>query len=79
MSPWIYWSFNNQEFSDPELAAKAAEARGQGCVVRFRREPNRYGALVSKSCGMWTYEDGRWQRMSIYSGLSEPMGEQRPQ
>ena len=67
-----------------ETAAEAiadVEAAGEGSVVKFALYPNLPGcepAYRHSSLALWTYNNKVWTAMSIHSGSSVPMGEEKP-
>ena len=64
-----------------EEAIRDVEAAGSGSVVKFALYPNLPGCLPeyrASSLALWKYEKGLWLAMSIHSGSSTPLREEKP-
>lgn len=80
-SAMIDGRYTSPDFDDVEDAIKFVEDAKSGTIVKFIGYPNLPGYLPEidyKSVSMWNFEDGHWFSMSIFTGVSERMDEERP-
>jgi hypothetical protein len=74
-------SHDNVEHPTAEAAKASVEKRGTGRVIKFlvsRNYPGLKPDLVHRSNAMWSFNNGRWQAHSIFSGHGAPYADEAP-
>lgn len=69
------------EHDTAEAAIAVVETAGDGSVTLFNVTKNRPGCLpehVHNAYAMWVFEAGKWFSISIFGGLGDRIGEEKP-